>query len=182
MYNPINLGQDFVYSQRHLQSVLLQVVWLPEPDILDVGGQAAARVVSIIKHHSLQVAVQDVDSERRAAVAAAAAAAMIENKIDSRGAACLQVLRNVWGSRRGGIGSCGSPFGQVFNSPVLFSFLPAGLGSLPAADFIWHVPTVVLPAALQSSGNAATWRESKNGGRHSTATHLNTSLNTLSGT
>lgn len=75
MYNLINPGQDFVYSQRHLQSVLLQVVWLPEPDILDVVGQAAARVVSIIKHHSLQVAVQDVDSERGAAAEAAAAAA-----------------------------------------------------------------------------------------------------------
>lgn len=50
-----------------------------------------------------------------------------------------------------------SPFGQILNSPVLLSLLPAGRRSCPAADLIWHVAAVVLPAALQSSRDAATW-------------------------
>lgn len=54
-----------IVGHLHLESVLLQVVRLPEPDILDVLGQAAAAIVSVVKHHSLQVTVQDVDSERK---------------------------------------------------------------------------------------------------------------------
>lgn len=54
-----------IYAQHHLQCVLLQVVWLPKADILDVGGQAAASIVSVVQHYSLQLAVQCVDSERR---------------------------------------------------------------------------------------------------------------------
>ena len=49
----------------HLCGVLLQVVRLPESDILDEVWQAAASVVSIIKHHSLQLTVQDVDSGKK---------------------------------------------------------------------------------------------------------------------
>lgn len=40
-----------------------------------------------------------------------------------------------------------SPFGQVFDPPVLLGFPSAGFGCL-AAHFIRHVPTVVLAAAL----------------------------------
>lgn len=49
-----------------------------------------------------------------------------------------------------------SPFGQVFDPPVLLGFKSAGFGDLLAAHFIRHVATVVLAAALQSSVNAAT--------------------------
>lgn len=52
-----------------------------------------------------------------------------------------------------------SPFGQVLDSPVLLSLLPAGRRSPPAAKLVWHVAAVVLSAALQSSMNAATWLE-----------------------
>lgn len=46
----------------HLERVLLQVVRLPEPDVLDVVGQAAAAVVAVVQDHALHVTVQHIDS------------------------------------------------------------------------------------------------------------------------
>lgn len=47
-----------------LQGVLLQVIRLPESDVLDVVRQTASRIISVIQHDSLQVTVQDVDPKR----------------------------------------------------------------------------------------------------------------------
>lgn len=52
-------------ARPHLHRVLLQVVWLPESDFLDEVWQATPGVVSVIKHDSLYVVVQDVESKRR---------------------------------------------------------------------------------------------------------------------
>lgn len=91
--------------------------------------QAAAVVVAIVQHHSLQAAVQNVDSETQKLHR--------EQIIDG-----LQRVLD-------------SPFSQVFDSPVLLGFGSAGFGNLPAAGFVGHVPAVILAAALQRSGNAA---------------------------
>lgn len=49
-----------------------------------------------------------------------------------------------------------SPFGEVLDPPILLGLRATGLRNVLTAGFIRHVPTVVLPAALQSSGDAAT--------------------------
>lgn len=54
-----------LYGVKYLHCVLLQVVRLPESHVLDVVRQTAATVVSVIKDRSLQVAVQNVDPEKK---------------------------------------------------------------------------------------------------------------------
>lgn len=77
----------------HLMSVLLQIVWLSESDILDIMWQAAASVVSVVKHHSLQVTVQYVDSERWGA-----ATALIASRLIWGGQRVYKSSRNIWDS------------------------------------------------------------------------------------
>lgn len=127
-----------LYGVKYLHCVLLQVVRLPESHVLDVVWQTAATVVSVIKDRSLQVAVQNVDPERRATPV-------------------MTMTMVLTGRLAEDQQECVSPFGKIFDTPIFLCLLPARLGHILTADFIGHVAAVVLSVALQSSVNTSTW-------------------------